>query len=71
MNEQVRNSSSHLQYTTNIIGTLVSGIFLFLIAAINVVILAGIVRVFRGMRTGQYDAVSASGDASAPRANIP
>ena len=55
LNEQVRNSSSHLQYTTNIIGTLVSGIFLFLIAAINVVILAGIVRVFRGMRTGQYD----------------
>src|ERR1700733_6672818 len=55
LNEQVRNSSSHLQYTTNIIGTLVSGIFLFLIAAINVVILAGIVKVFRGMRTGQYD----------------
>jgi len=55
LNEQVRNSSSHLQYTTNIIGTLVSGTFLFLIAAINVVILAGIVRVFRGMRTGQYD----------------
>ena len=55
LNEQVRNSSSHLQYTTNIIGTLVSGIFLFLIAAINVVILAGIVNVFRGMRTGQYD----------------
>src|SRR6202161_3196737 len=55
LNEQVRNSSSHLQYTTNIIGTLVSGIFLFLIAALNVVILAGIVKVFRGMRTGQYD----------------
>jgi nickel/cobalt transporter (NiCoT) family protein len=55
LNEQVRNSSSHLQYTTNIIGTLVSGIFLFLIAAINVVILAGIVKVFRGMRSGQYD----------------
>ena len=55
LNEQVRNSSSHLQYTTNIIGTLVSGTFLFLIAAINVVILAGIVKVFRGMRTGQYD----------------
>src|SRR5216683_2280199 len=55
LNIQVRNSSSHLQYTTNIIGTLVSGIFLFLIAAINVVILAGIVKVFRGMRSGQYD----------------
>jgi high-affinity nickel-transport protein len=55
LDEQVKNSSSHLQYTTNIIGTLVSGIFLFLIAAINVVILAGIVKVFRGMRSGQYD----------------
>src|SRR5882757_4860856 len=55
LNEQVRNSGSHLQYTTNIIGTLVSGIFLFLIAAINVVILAGIVKVFRGMRSGEYD----------------
>jgi high-affinity nickel-transport protein len=55
LNEQVRNSSSHLQYTTNIIGTLVSGVFLFLIAAINMVILAGIVKVFRGMRSGQYD----------------
>ena len=55
LNDQVRNSSSHLQYTTNIIGTLVSGTFLFLIAAINVVILAGIVKVFRGMRSGQYD----------------
>ncbi|HXL19060.1 MAG TPA: hypothetical protein VN961_16215, partial [Streptosporangiaceae bacterium] len=55
LNEQVRNSSSHLQYTTNIIGTLVSGTFLFLIAAINVVILAGILKVFRGMRSGQYD----------------
>src|ERR1035438_5613361 len=42
LDEQVKNSSSHLQYTTNIIGTLVSGVFLFLIAAINVVILAGI-----------------------------
>src|ERR1700722_14380442 len=55
LDEQVKNSSSNLQHTTNVIGTLVSGIFLFLIAAINVVILAGIVKVFRGMRSGQYD----------------
>ena len=55
LDEQVKNSSSHLQQTTNVIGTLVSGTFLFLIAAINVVILAGIVKVFRGMRSGQYD----------------
>jgi nickel/cobalt transporter (NiCoT) family protein len=55
LDEQVKNSGSQLQYTTNIIGTMVSGVFLFLIAAINVVILAGIVRVFRDMRAGHYD----------------
>ena len=55
LDEQVKNSGSQLQYTTNIIGTMVSGVFLFLIAAINVVILAGIVRVFRDMRAGRYD----------------
>src|SRR6201987_531391 len=55
LDEQVRNSSSQLQYTTNIIGTMVSGVFLFLIAAINIVILAGIIRMFRDMRAGRYD----------------
>jgi high-affinity nickel-transport protein len=55
LDDQVRNASSHLQYTANIVGTLVSGFFLFLIAALNVVILLGIVRVFREMRSGQYD----------------
>jgi nickel/cobalt transporter (NiCoT) family protein len=55
LDEQVKNSSSHLQYTTNIIGTLVSGFFLFLIAALNLVILAGIIKVFREMRSGRYD----------------
>ncbi len=55
LDDQVKNANSHLQYTTNIIGTLVSGCFLFLIAAINVVILAGIVKVFREMRSGNYD----------------
>jgi high-affinity nickel-transport protein len=55
LDEQVKNSSSHLQYTANIIGTLVSGFFLFLIAALNVIILAGIIKVFREMRAGRYD----------------
>src|SRR5580698_2069872 len=55
LDEQVRNSSSQLQHTTNIVGTMVSGVFLFLIAALNVVILVGIVRVFREMRAGRYD----------------
>src|SRR5450755_592497 len=43
----LRNSHSSLQYTTSIIGTCVSGFFLLLIAAFNLVILAGILQVFR------------------------
>src|SRR5580692_5868658 len=45
LDAQVKNSSSQLQQTTNVIGTLVSGFFLFLIAAMNIVILAGILKV--------------------------
>jgi high-affinity nickel-transport protein len=55
LDEQVKNSASQLQHTTNVIGTLVSGFFLFLIAAMNVIILAGILRVFREMRAGRFD----------------
>ena len=55
LNDQVRNGHSALQHATNVIGTLISGTFLFLIAAINVAILVGIVRVFRAMRSGRYD----------------
>ncbi|HEX4011355.1 MAG TPA: HoxN/HupN/NixA family nickel/cobalt transporter [Solirubrobacteraceae bacterium] len=51
----VRNGGSGLHRVTNTVGTLVSGSFLYLIAAINVVILLGILRVFREMRTGRYD----------------
>jgi nickel/cobalt transporter (NiCoT) family protein len=52
---QVKNASSQLQHTTNLIGTLVSGFFLFLIAALNIVVLLGILKVFRAMRSGQYN----------------
>jgi high-affinity nickel-transport protein len=55
LNEQVRDASSQLQHTTNVVGTLVSGAFLFLIAALNVVILMGILKVFRQMRSGEFD----------------
>ena len=37
------------------IGTSVSAFFLYLIAAINLVILVGIIRIFREMRQGTYD----------------
>jgi high-affinity nickel-transport protein len=38
-----------------LIGTSVSGLFLYLIAIINIVILVGILRVFAQMRSGAYD----------------
>jgi high-affinity nickel-transport protein len=55
LDDQVRSSSSQLQDTANIVGTLVSGVFLFLIAAVNIVILASIIKMFREMRAGAYD----------------
>jgi high-affinity nickel-transport protein len=51
----VKNDNSELHQVTGWIGTLVSGTFLYAIAAINVVILLGILKVFREMRTGRYN----------------
>jgi high-affinity nickel-transport protein len=51
----VTHGGSHLHQVTGWVGTLVSGSFLYLIAALNIVILIGIIRVFREMRTGSYD----------------
>ncbi|WP_235746502.1 HoxN/HupN/NixA family nickel/cobalt transporter [Nocardia coffeae] len=51
----VANDSSALHHYTGLIGTSVSGTFLYLIAGVNVVVLIGIVRVFRDMRSGDYD----------------
>jgi high-affinity nickel-transport protein len=52
---QIKNHSSQLRDATSWIGTGVSGTFLYLIAALNVVILWGIIKVFLEMRTGKYD----------------
>src|ERR1700736_1172960 len=52
---QVANSSSQLHGVGGWIGTSVSGGFLYIIAALNVVILWGIVRVFLEMRSGVYN----------------
>src|SRR5215467_14710373 len=54
LNSQVRNSGSALHDVTGIIGTMVSGTFLFLIAALNVVVLVSLAKVFRQMRLGAY-----------------
>jgi high-affinity nickel-transport protein len=50
----IQNGGSALHGATNLIGTGVSSVFLFIIGALNVVILMGIVRVFRDMRHGRY-----------------
>ena len=55
LDSQVSQNGSGLHDITNIVGTCVSGFFLLLIAAFNLVILAGIVKVFRQMRGGAYD----------------
>jgi nickel/cobalt transporter (NiCoT) family protein len=52
---QVTHSGSSLHNVTSWVGTGVSGTFLYAIAAINVVILWGIVKVFLQMRRGSYD----------------
>jgi high-affinity nickel-transport protein len=51
----VSNNKSSLEQFGGIFGTVVSASFLYLIALLNVVILAGIFRVFRSMRQGNYD----------------
>jgi high-affinity nickel-transport protein len=51
----VSNNGSTLEQFGGIFGTLVSAGFLYLIALLNIVILAGIYRVFRSMRQGTYD----------------
>ena len=55
LDSQVKSGSSGLHKWTNIVGTSVSGFFLYLIAALNIVILVSIIRVFADMRKGKYD----------------
>jgi high-affinity nickel-transport protein len=55
LDAQVRNGSSGLHRVTSVVGTSVSGTFLYAIAALNVVILVSIVRVFLDMKHGRYD----------------
>jgi high-affinity nickel-transport protein len=51
----VTHSSSSLQSFGGTFGTIVSAAFLFLIGLLNLVVLAGIIKVFRSMRRGQYN----------------
>jgi len=54
----VRNDGSALHQVTGIVGTTVSGTFLYIIAGLNFAILLGIVKIFRSMRRGEYDEVA-------------
>ncbi len=51
----LRNDHSALHTATNVIGTTVSGAFLYLIAILNLLVLVGIVRIFFDMRRRAYD----------------
>ncbi|HEY1517574.1 MAG TPA: hypothetical protein VGF91_14230 [Solirubrobacteraceae bacterium] len=54
LNGQVRNAGSSLHSVAGLVGTGVSGAFLYLIAVLNAVILYGVIKVFLEMRTGRY-----------------
>jgi len=55
LNLAVANNASALHRWTGIIGTSVSGTFLYLIGIINLVVLFSIIKVMREMRAGHYD----------------
>ena len=52
---QVEDDSSELHSVTGVIGASVSGIFLWIIGIINLVVMIGIVSIFRRMRRGDFD----------------
>lgn len=51
----VSNPNSGFEQFGGLFGTAVSATFLFLIGLLNLVVLVGIMKVFRSMRRGQYD----------------
>jgi high-affinity nickel-transport protein len=52
---EVADDSSTVQRVTGLIGTTVSGVFLYIIGIINLLVLIGIIKVFRKMRRGSFD----------------
>jgi len=55
LNLQVNQPTSGLHTATNVIGTSISGAFLYLIAFVNLVVLFSIARLYRNMRAGRFD----------------
>jgi nickel/cobalt transporter (NiCoT) family protein len=52
---EISDDDSGLHKFGGLVGTTVSGTFLYLIAIINLVVLVGILKVFRQMRRGEFD----------------
>jgi high-affinity nickel-transport protein len=52
---QAEHASSPLHGITGLLGTSISGTFLYVIAALNLAVLSGIIAVLREMRRGSYD----------------
>jgi nickel/cobalt transporter (NiCoT) family protein len=52
---QVESDGSELHSVTGVVGASVSGVFLWILGILNLVVLLGIIRVFREMRSGTYD----------------
>ncbi|MFF7759555.1 Nickel transporter NicT [Streptomyces griseorubiginosus] len=52
---KVMNEGSSTHQVLGFLGTTISGTFLYVIAALNLVALVGILKVFRAMRAGTYD----------------
>ncbi len=53
----LEDESSALHQYAGLIGTTVSGTFLYIVAIVNIAVLVGILRVFRRMRRGEYSEV--------------
>jgi high-affinity nickel-transport protein len=56
LNLQVSQQSSSFHAAASIIGTSISGTFLYLIALVNLCVLISILRIYRQMGSGRYDA---------------
>ena len=55
LNLQVSQQASGLHSVTNVVGTSVSGVFLYLIALVNLFVLLSIARLYKEMRSGRYN----------------
>ena len=51
----VEDDGSRLHAITGVVGASVSGVFLWVLGLLNLVVLVGIIKVFREMRSGRYD----------------